>query len=254
MLIIISPAKNFNLKPAKQTTEYSIPEFLDFSQILVKKLKTFNPMELQELLGINPDLAFLNYNRYIQWETPFTLDNSKQALISFVGEVYRGLQAEKFSKIDLEYAQNHLRVLSGLYGILRPLDLIQPYRLEMGIPLKTKNHTNLYTFWGNKITDSLNRAIEDNNIQTIVHLASSEYFKVINKNRLKAKVITPIFLESKGDANKVIVVYTKKARGLMSSFIIKNRISNPEEIKHFDLEGYSYIESLSNDEKWTFVR
>jgi uncharacterized protein len=254
MLILISSAKTLDFKAQNQTLTYTIPEFIKKSEILVHELRKLKPENLMQLFDINFKLAQLNAQRYITWHLPFTPENAKLALLAFKGEVYRGIKADTYNTNDLKYAQNHLRILSGLYGLLRPLDLIQPYRMEMGIPFKTVGHKTIYGFWDNTLTNSLNQHLNLHKINTLVNLASNEYFKAIDVKKLKAKIITPVFMESKGEKLKTIVVYLKKARGLMTSFIIKNRITNPEEIKHFDLEGYNYVENFSDEERWVFVR
>ncbi|MFP4023261.1 MAG: peroxide stress protein YaaA [Thiohalospira sp.] len=254
MIIIISPAKTLDYKNKVQTNKYSQPKFLKESQELVNEFKKFSHKELSQLMDINPDLAQLNYERYFQWGLPFNLSNAKQALLAFKGQVFVGLDAKSLSENDLLFAQDHLRILSGLYGVLRPLDLMQPYRLEMGTSLKNSKGENLYKFWDSKITDFLNHELSHQKNQVLVNLASNEYFKAVVPKKIKGKIITPVFKEAKGNNFKVIAVYSKTARGLMSRFIIKNRIEDPEQLKAFDSEGYLFNEELSTSNEWVFTR
>ena len=253
MLITISPAKTLDFSQQENRTDHSTPDFLKESRELIKATRKLSPEELSELMGISEKLALLNYQRYRQWKTPFTPDNAKQALLAFRGDVYEGMSAQTFSASDLGFAQEHLRILSGLYGVLRPLDLIQAYRLEMGTKLKTARGNNLYQFWGDRITESLNSALRQQG-GLLINLASNEYFKYVLSNKLDARVITPEFKDAKANQYKVIGFYAKKARGLMSAFIIKNRLHDAEEIKAFDERGYSYNEGLSSPDKWVFTR
>ena len=253
MLITISPAKTLDLSPQESCQIHSTPDFLKESRELIKATRKLLPEELSELMGISQKLALLNYQRYRQWKTPFTPENAKQALLAFRGDVYEGMSAQTFSAGDLVFAQEHLRILSGLYGVLRPLDLIQAYRLEMGTKLKTARGNNLYQFWGDKITESLSAALRQQD-GLLINLASNEYFKSVLSKKLDARIITPEFKDAKAGQYKVIGFYAKKARGLMSAFIIKNRLQDAEEIKAFDERGYSYNESLSLADKWVFTR
>jgi cytoplasmic iron level regulating protein YaaA (DUF328/UPF0246 family) len=253
MLITISPAKTLDFSQQGACQDHSTPDFLKESRELIKATRKLSPEELGELMGISQKLALLNYQRYRQWKTPFTPDNAKQALLAFRGDVYEGMSAQNFSSSDLAFAQEHLRILSGLYGVLRPLDLIQPYRLEMGTRLKTTRGNDLYQFWGDKITKSLNADLEQQG-GLLINLASNEYFKSVVGKKLAARIITPEFKDAKAGHYKVISFYAKKARGLMSAFIIKNRLQDPEEIKAFDERGYSYNEGLSSPDKWVFTR
>ena len=254
MLIIISPAKILNLKSQKQSKIYTLPEFTDHSKILISELLKLKPNDIAELLDINFQLANLNFERYVKWNLPFTPKNSKQAIFTFNGEVYRGINIDRYTEKELLYLQDNLRILSGLYGILRPLDLMQPYRLEMGIPLENERGKNIYEFWGNIINDNINNLIKEKCYKYLINLASAEYFKVVKANKINAKIINPFFMETRDAGYKTIVVYTKKARGLMTSFIIKNKITEAEEIKWFDLEGYNYNPSISDENNWGFTR
>ena len=250
MQIILSPAKKLDFESRNPFEKYCIPAFLNESKQLIKELKKRSKPELKEMMGISGNLAELNMQRYHDWNTPFTLENSRQAVLAFNGDVFQSLQAGTFSSVDMDFAQKHLFILSGLYGILRPLDLMQPYRLEMGSKFQTSQWKSLYDFWDDKITRALNETGEE----TLINLASQEYFKVIQKKHLQMQVITPVFKELKGDKFQTIGVQAKKARGLMTRFIIDNRISEPEDLKGFNEDGYRFQESFSDNTNWVFTR
>lgn len=254
MLMVISPSKTLDFETRPVTADYSLPDFSDQSEILVKSLKQYSPDGLSDLMGISPKLAELNHCRFSEWALPFTPENAKPAILAFKGDVYEGLQAETFSTKEFQFVQEHLRVLSGLYGVLRPLDLIQPYRLEMGSRLPTERGKNLYLFWGERITDALNDALAAHDGRTLVNLASNEYFKAVNAKRLAADVITPVFKDYKNGAYKVISFYAKKARGMMSRFVIQNRLDNAEGLKDFNGDGYGFNSELSYRKQWVFSR
>ena len=254
MIAIISPSKNLNENPEFITEEHSIPEFLDQSEILVEKLRKYSPKKLQNLMTINPKLAELNVSRYLSWNLPFSIENANRAVLMFSGEVFNGLQAKTLKEKDLVFAQDHLRILSGLYGILKPLDLMQPYRLEMGTDISIHKKKNLYQFWGDKLTQKLNNEFESHKEKVLINLASDEYFNALNKNKLNAKIIKCMFKEEREGKLKFVTVYGKKARGLMVKFMIENRIQNHEDLKAFDLEGYYYNESYSSEDLWMFSR
>lgn len=254
MLILLSPAKTLNFEIEPQTTNFSEPLFPKQAAELVEILKKYPPPRLQKLMSINPNLADLNAQRYMEWHLPFTPENAKQALLVFKGEVYNGLKADTLNPDDVDYAQNHLLILSGLYGALRPLDLMQPYRLEMGTKLKNKKGKDLYAFWGDKITELVNKQMKDNGQKYLINLASDEYFSVLNKGKLNAEIITPQFKDYSNGSYKFLTVYGKKARGMMARFIIKNRIENVEHLKLFDEEGYFFNEKLPKDNTWLFTR
>jgi len=251
MIAVISPAKSFNFD-INIDCQYTIPCFLKESASLVNELKNKNPIELEKLMSISPKLAILNADRFNTWLLPFTNLNSKQCAFVFQGSVYKGLKIENFSSLELAYSNKHIRILSGLYGLLRPLDLIQAYRLEMSTKLKTLKANNLYEFWGEKITEELNNELYKNKI--LINLASNEYFNSIKTKTLKADVITPIFKDFKNGQFKVISFYAKRARGLMCRFMAKNKLKNVEDLKKFDLEGYIYNKDLSEENKWVFTR
>jgi uncharacterized protein len=254
MLILISPSKTLDFKPQKLITEFTIPDYLDRSEKLIKKLRKFKAKELSRLMDISLAIAELNVERYALWNVPFTTENAKQAVLAFKGDVYLGLKAETFSESDFNFAQDHLRILSGLYGILRPWDLIQPYRLEMGIKLKTTKTSNLYQFWGDEITRKLNVHISTMKVPAIINLASVEYSKTVNVKNLKSIVITPEFREHKNGNYDMIGVYAKKARGLMSRFIIQNKLNDSEDLKAFNDEGYIFNSRVSKGQTWVFTR
>lgn len=255
MLITISPAKLLNFDDEVSLSHFSTPGFLSEADELMQTLKSFSVEELADLMNVNYDIAQLNYQRFLQWQ-PITNQkkNSRQAIFAYFGEVFKGIDARSFSNKDLVFVQNHLRIISGLYGVLRPLDLIKPYRLEIVTPLKTNKADNLYEFWGEKINRAIETVLEQNNSKTIINLASDAYFKTLKPFSKGIDVITPVFKETKNGKQKVIVIYTKKARGLMTRFIIKNRLKAPEDLKAFNEDGYAFDQALSTKYKWVFVR
>lgn len=254
MLVVVSPAKNLDFKPQKIIQEYTLPEFTDRSETLIASLRKLTTKQISQLMDVNPSIAELNFKRYADWHLPFTPENAKQAILAFKGEVYLGLKAWTFAEKDFHYAQDHFRMLSGLYGVLRPLDLMQPYRLEMGIKLETQSAPNLYRYWGDTITEKLNEVLKPMKKPVLVNLASSEYFKSVNQKILSAPVINIEFLENKDSDYRTIVVYTKKARGMLSRFVIQNQIEEPEDMKAFDEEGYIFNSRLSKGNNWVFTR
>ncbi|HIG79876.1 MAG: peroxide stress protein YaaA [Methylococcales bacterium] len=254
MLLIISPAKTLDYATPVNTAVYSQPEFLQDSAELIDQLKTLSPSDVSSLMSISDKLGVLNSNRFIEWRTPFTPDNSKQAVLAFKGDVYEGMSANTFTEDDLNWANNHLRILSGLYGLLKPLDLMQPYRLEMGTRFNNLRGKNLYEFWGDKITDKINHEMANQKSPVLINLASNEYFKSVKPKRLNAAVITPVFKDWKNDKYKIISFYAKKARGMMSAYIIKNRLESPSDIKQFDTAGYAYSAEQSTENEWVFLR
>ncbi len=254
MITLLSPAKTLDYKNPSGAKEASQPEMLDQSERLVDVLKKKSPKKIEKLMSVNSQLAELNYQRYQEWTTPFNEQNSKQAIHAFQGDVYRGLKADSFDEKDLAFAQDHLRILSGLYGLLRPLDLMQAYRLEMGTKLRTSRGKNLYEFWKDRITDKLNEAFEGEEEPIVINLASNEYFNSINSKKLKARVITPTFKDLKNGEYKFIQTYGKEARGYLTRFIIKNKTNDPEEMKAFNLEGYYHSADMSSEEQPVFLR
>ena len=254
MITVISPSKNLDYKSDIETKQHTQPHFIKDSGILIEELRKLNPQDIIQLMKVNQNIAVLNFERNLSWRTPFSLDNARQALLAFSGQVYIGLDAKTLNERDLLFAQNHLRILSGLYGILKPLTLMQAYRLEMGIPLKNPKGKNLYEFWGTKITDFINDELRNHKHKVLINLASKEYFKAIKSKRINGEIITPVFKEERGNSYKVITVFTKNARGLMSRFIIQNRIESPEDIKAFDTDGYVFNHDLSTEKEWVFTR
>ena len=254
MLAVISPAKTLDFETPSLAKSSSSPEFLNHSQKLIKKLRSLPESELSCLMSISPKLAALNEQRYKDWSLPFTESNAKQAILAFKGDVYTGFNFDEYNEKDFAYAQNHLRILSGLYGLLRPLDLIQPYRLEMGTKLVTPEAKDLYAFWSSKLTSALNGAIRKSGNQTLINLASNEYYNVIDKQSLNGSVITPVFKDKKKDEFKVISFFAKKARGAMSDYIVRNRVSDPDGLKEFKGLGYRFNKKLTRDDNWVFTR
>jgi hypothetical protein len=253
MLMVISPAKTLDFETEATTKTASEPRFLAQSQQLIDVLKQLSVADVASLMKLSDKLAGLNVARYESWAPPFTLANAKQAVLAFKGDVYTGLDAETLDEDGLAFAQNHLRILSGLYGVLKPLDLMQAYRLEMGTKLANPAGKDLYAFWGDDIQDSLKAepALEDN---VLINLASNEYFKAVKAKTLAARIITPVFKDWKNGQYKMISFYAKKARGLMSRYIIDHRLTEPEQIKAFDYEGYRFSEEMSKGDEWVFIR
>ncbi|OYT15357.1 MAG: peroxide stress protein YaaA [Bacteroidetes bacterium 4572_77] len=254
MICLISPAKTLDFETAVSIKGESIPFFGKKSQELMEKLKEYSPNELQNLLKVNPKIAYITHDRFAQWQWPSPKELSKQALLAFKGEVFRGIDAYSLSQEDMDFAQKHLAILSGLYGILRPLDHIMPYRIEMGTKWKTHAFKNLYDFWGDDIHDSLQQLLQEQKASALINLASKEYFKVVKASRLSIPIITPIFKEFRDGELKSITIYAKKARGLMCRYIIQNKIEAPEKLKFFDSEGYYFSEEHSSSEEYVFVR
>lgn len=265
MYFVLSPAKSLNESdeiPVNLGNHYSQPQLIEHAQELMKVLKSKEPVDLQELMSISDDLAQLNAQRNQQWSwgdtSPFTQDNAKAAGYLFDGDVYTGLDMYNLDKETVIYLNEHLGILSGLYGVLKPLDLIQPYRLEMGTKLENERGDNLYQFWGEHITEVINQrmgqAAEQGEDNVLINLASNEYFKSVKKKSLKAQIITPRFEDEKSGKYKVISFYAKKARGLMVKYAADNKITQAEDLKNFDLAGYYYVEELSDEHNWTFRR
>jgi cytoplasmic iron level regulating protein YaaA (DUF328/UPF0246 family) len=254
MLLIISPAKKLDYKTPAPVSDYTQPDHLDRAAELIDVMSQKDSFEIADLMKLSMNLADLNMQRYQDWHTPFTPDNAKQALFAFSGDVYQGMDANSLTTDDLNFAQHHLRILSGLYGILRPLDLMQAYRLEMGTKLATDYGRNLYEFWGDTITDSVNDALAAQGDDILINLASNEYFKSIRLGELKGRIITPVFKEYRKGAYRIISFNAKKARGYMSRFIIQNRLTNPEEVKAFDVADYAFNPDLSSSTEFIFTR
>lgn len=253
MLMVISPAKTLDYDSPLATEQYSQPDFLDDACELVDQLKTLEPHQISNLMSISDKLGQLNAERFQQWKTPFTPDNARQAILAFKGDVYTGLNAENFSEQEFEFAQKHLRMLSGLYGVLKPLDLMQPYRLEMGTRFENTRGKDLYAFWGDGITQELNRLLAADD-GVLVNLASNEYFKSVRKKELNGRLVTPQFKDWKNGQYKMISFYAKKARGLMCRYAIENGITQADDLKGFNLEGYYFCEEQSDQNNWLFLR
>ncbi len=253
MIIVISPSKTLDFS-ANPFHPHTLPRQLDNSQELIDTVKQFSVGELADLMKLSEKLSQLNWQRYRDFKRPFTLDNSKQALLSFKGDVYGGIDADNYSADDFAFAQKHLRILSGLYGALRPLDLIQPYRLEMGTRLANNNGKNLYEFWGDQVTELINKDLENQETPLLINLASNEYFKVIKPKVLQVPVLTLNFKENKAGVYKTIGIHAKRARGLMTDFMIKNRVTDANQIKAFSDSEYVFNEGLSSEKEWVFSR
>ena len=259
MLLLISPAKKLDFDSLAQTEIHTTPDFLEQSQQLINTLLPYSPEALAKLMNISEKLSELNHQRYQDWQLPFTEQNAKQAISTFKGDVYTGMNIESFSDSQLEFAQQHLRILSGLYGLLRPLDLMQPYRLEMGTRLENIHGKNLYEFWGDSITLAINKQLQLTNSQYLINLASNEYFKSVKVKQIDSTIITPFFKElredkTKGQHYKVISLLAKRARGMMSAYILKNKLNEIEDIKLFNEAGYRYNKELSTKNNWVFSR
>ena len=254
MLFLLSPAKSLNYDPPQGDVPHTKPLFVKESAALIDILKQKSPQEIAGLMSLSDKLAGLNAGRYVAWSRTFTAKNAKQAVLAFDGDVYDGLNAKTLATDDLAWAQDHLCILSGLYGVLRPLDYMQPYRLEMGTQLVNPRGKDLYQFWGNQIADYLNKRLAADKTPVIVNLASQEYFKSVNKKVLKARVVDCVFEDNKGDGFKIISFFAKKARGLMARYATQHRVTLPEQLKGFNLEGYAYVPDVSSPERLVFRR
>jgi cytoplasmic iron level regulating protein YaaA (DUF328/UPF0246 family) len=254
MLTLISPAKTLDFETPAVTDIHTQGEFLEHSAELIDQLKLQSPEDISALMKLSSKLSELNVQRFHDWCLPFDPNNSKAAVLAFKGDVYTGLDAESFTEEHFSYAQSHLGILSGLYGLLRPLDLIQPYRLEMGTKFGNTRGANLYTFWGSIITDAINQRLELSNSKILVNLASNEYFKAVKHKQLNAELITPVFKDEKNGQYKIISFYAKKARGLMAAYIIKNKVSTVKQLCEFDVAGYRFVATESNAQTLTFKR
>ena len=254
MFFVLSPAKNLNEKAPAPVKEFTQPDLLAEAEILMRQLRELAPQQIAELMHVSDKIALLNAERNAEWHTPFTPDNAKQAVFMFNGDVYEGIAADILKPEQIQYLQQHVRLLSGLYGVLRPLDLMQPYRLEMGTAFANTRGKNLYEFWGDIITDLLNDTLAQAGSDILVNLASQEYFKSVNTKKLKARLITPVFKDEKNGKYKIISFYAKRARGLMVRYAAEHNITDPEMLKNFDYEGYSFNAAASNESEWVFMR
>ncbi len=254
MLVVVSPSKRIDTDTPVRTTRATQPALLDRSAELVDILRTYSAADLSALMRMSAELGRLNADRFADWTRPFNKSNATQAIYAFRGDVYSGLDASTLEADEIDFTQRHLRILSGLYGVLRPLDLIQPYRLEMGTKLPNQQGNTLYKFWGDTITDELNKQLKKQKTDTLLNLASNEYFSSIQPERIRAKIITPVFKDEKKGTFKVISFFAKKARGAMSRYIIQNRLVEPRRLKAATVDGYVYDANQSTDTEWLFLR
>jgi uncharacterized protein len=254
MLIVLSPAKSLDYETPPTTAEHTLPQFVKEASALVKVLKQKSPAQLSVLMGISDPLAALNAARFGAWSPKFSASNAKQAALAFDGDVYGGLDAPSLTEKQLQFAQQHVRILSGLYGVLRPLDWMQPYRLEMGTPLENAHGKDLYAWWGAKVTDALNAEMAGHKTPVLVNLASNEYFKVVKPKQVKARIVTPTFEEGKGGQFKVVSFFAKRARGLMARYAITHKLTHVEKLKAFNVEGYAFAPQVSGPDHWVFRR
>ncbi|MGB8149199.1 MAG: peroxide stress protein YaaA [Azonexus sp.] len=254
MLIFLSPAKSLDYKTPPQVATNTQPAFLKDSEVLIKQLRKLSPADIANLMDLSDPLALLNFNRYADWRLPFTPENAKQAVLAFDGDVYDGLAAKTLLAADLDFAQQHVRILSGLYGILKPLDLMQPYRLEMGTKFANKAGKDLYAFWGERLLDAINAELAKMPRAVAVNLASEEYFKAAVGRKINGLLIQPVFEDWKNGKYKIISFYAKRARGLMTRYAVLNRLDEPEGLKEFDYDGYAFAAEASDDTTWVFRR
>ena len=254
MIITLSPSKGQDFEAPLPSRKHSKPLQLKDSELLIRELRKIKQPALRKLMDISDNIADLNVERYKNFTTPFTMKNARQALFAFKGDVYGGIDVENFSAEDLAWAQDHLRILSGLYGCLRPLDLIQPYRLEMKTKLANPRGKDLYQFWGESITEALNKALRKQQQPVLVNLASNEYFKSVKPKQLEGRVLDINFKETKNGKTRVVAIFAKRARGMMTDYIIRHRIEDPKDLKKFRREGYRFSKDLSDDKQWTFER
>lgn len=254
MLITLSPSKGQDFDSPSLSKIHTKPESLQDSEQLIKVLRQYRKKDIQRLMDVSENIAQLNVDRYKSFSMPFTMKNAKQAIFAFKGDVYSGIEINQYKPADFNYAQQHLRILSGLYGCLRPLDLIQPYRLEMKTRLPNTRGDNLYQFWGDSITETLNKQLENQREAVLVNLASNEYFKSVKPKKLKGRLLSINFKETKDGKTRTVAIFAKRARGMMADYILRNRIEKPEEIKEFKLGGYRFSKALSDEKQWTFVR
>ena len=254
MLAILSPAKTLDYQTPLTVKKSTQPDFIAESSELVSTLRKFAPAQIGSLMKISDSLAELNHRRYAEWQADANEDNARAAIFAFKGDVYQGLDAQSFGARDLNFAQKHLRVLSGLHGLLRPLDLIQPYRLEMGTRLTTRRGSNLYQFWGDKVTNNINKALAQQTSKVLVNLASNEYYKVVQPARIMGQILNINFKELRDGKYRFVSFSAKKARGLMARYMIDNRITQPNQLRQFDVENYAFNDALSSEDEWIFTR
>ncbi|MDE2440135.1 MAG: peroxide stress protein YaaA [Betaproteobacteria bacterium] len=254
MLILLSPAKALDFKTPPHITGYTLPAYLKQSEILIQQLRKLSPADIAKLMDLSDPLALLNFNRYADWSLPFSPDNAKQSVLAFDGDVYDGLSAKTLSADDLDFAQRHVRILSGLYGLLKPLDLMQPYRLEMGTRFANKAGKDLYAFWGETLLNAINAELDATKRPVVINLASEEYFKAAVGRKIQGEVIQPVFEDWKNGKYKIISFYAKRARGLMTRYAVLNRLDDPEALQGFDYDGYAFAPEVSDKSTWVFRR
>ena len=254
MLLFLSPAKSLDFKTPPQVSHFTQPAFLKQSEALIRQLRKLSPADIANLMTLSDPLALLNYNRYADWALPFSPENAKQAVLAFDGDVYDGLAARTMSADDLDFAQRQVRILSGLYGILKPLDLMQPYRLEMGTRFANAAGKDLYAFWGESLLGAINDELAGMARPVVINLASEEYFKAAVGRKINGQVIQPVFEDWKNGKYKIISFYAKRARGLMTRYAVLNRLTAPEGLKDFDYDGYAYAPDVSDERHWVFRR
>ncbi len=254
MLVLLSPAKSLDYESPLPTDTHTIPDFLDDSKELIDVLRKYSLEDLRDLMDISEDLATLNLDRYQQFHTPFTPENARQAIFAFDGDVYRDFDFDEYSGDHFDFLQSHVRILSGLYGLLRPLDLMQPYRLEMGTRLSTDRGKNLYEFWGQEITDAVGAALDAQGDDIILNLASNEYFRAVQKKKLNARFLNVKFLDFRNGKYKSITFYLKRLRGTLTDFMVRHQITNPEDLKGFTELGYYFSDERSSDDEYVFLR
>lgn len=254
MIITLSPSKGQDFDTPTPSKLFTLPEQLDDSQLLINEAKKLDMESVRELMSVSENISTLNVQRFQDWSLPFNTENAKAALFAFKGDVYSGIKKDKYDDGDLTYAQDHLRILSGLYGALRPMDLIQPYRLEMKTKLENPRGDNLYKFWGESITNQLNEGLQQQKEKTLVNLASNEYYKSVKPKLIDGRILNISFKEVKDGKSRILAVYAKKARGMMTDFILRNRIEHAEDIKDFGTANYTFSKSESNDDNWVFTR
>lgn len=254
MLVLLSPSKTMAFEDDFTYNDYTMPLFGEAAKPLIDQLRQYSPEDLASLLNINDKLARLNFDRFQHYDPDFKNNHSRQALLAYRGDVYDGIPVSQYQKADMDFAQSTVRILSGLYGVLRPLDLIQPYRLEMSTKLPNPKGDNLYDYWKASLTDHLNQELEQNGHKAVINLASNEYFKALDDQKIAKPIVTPVFKEYKNGAYKTIAIYAKKARGMMTDYIVQHRVTDTEELKGFDQDGYSFEPEMSTDNKLVFIR
>ncbi len=255
MIIVLSPAKTLDYETPMNGIDYTVANHLSKSAELIRTLKSYETEDISKLMGLSSNLAFLNFERYQSWKKPTKPSaDARQAVFAFQGDVYQGLEAATMKKGDLKFAQKHLRILSGLYGVLKPLDLMAPYRLEMGTKLATKKHDDLYGFWKDTLTADINAQLAEQKDSTLINLASNEYFNALNKKDIAGDIVSPVFKDYKNGDYKIISFFAKKARGMMARYIIDNKVTNPDGLATFNYGGYKFNAKLSQDNAPTFTR